>query len=149
MDGVMRARASSRSGIRPGLRGTMRGFTFLIEWGQNMALTDPGMIDIVVKNPVTCGYDLIVFDDGSVEDEIKRYNLVLEKLTTYLDFYASGQFLDKYPAAKGLPVRCCVVCTNPPNDAMAKVEGINDRKDPSVRLPVIVLTQAEYLQQKS
>ena len=110
-----------------------------------MALTDPGEVDLIVKNPVTGGYDLIVFDDGSVNEEVQRYNLVVDKLTTYLNFVASGQFLEAYPDAKGLPVRCCVVCTYLPNDAMSRLEGLNDRKDPAVRLPVVVLTQDEYL----
>jgi hypothetical protein len=110
-----------------------------------MALTDPGEVDLIVNNPRTGGYDLIVFDDGSVNEEVQRYNMVLDKLTTYLTFVSSGQFLDAYPDARGRLVRCCVVCVRPPNEAMSRLEGINDRKDPAVRLPVVVLTQNEYL----
>jgi hypothetical protein len=114
-----------------------------------MALTETDKIDIIVKNPHTGGFDLLVYDDGSITDEIRRYNLVVEKLQAYLTYVRSGQLLERYPDAKSLPVRCCVVCKRDPNEAMIRLEGVKDREDPEIRLPVVVVTEGEYLIKKS
>jgi len=113
-----------------------------------VALTDTDKIDIIIKNPHTGGFDLLVYDDGSIADEVRRYNLIVDKLQAYLTYVHSGQFLEQHPDAKNLPVRCCVVCKRDPNEAMIRLEGVKDREDPQVRLPVVVVTEDEYLNKK-
>ena len=113
-----------------------------------MALTDTNKIDIIMKNPHTGGFDLLVYDDGSVTDEVRRYNLVVDKLQAYLAYVHSGQLLEQYPDAKGLPVRCCVVCKRDANEAMIRLQGVKDPDDPQVKLPVVVVTEEEYLEKK-
>jgi hypothetical protein len=112
-------------------------------------LTDIGIIDIILKNPNTGGFDLVVYDDGSITDEVQRYNLTVDKLQICLTYVHSGQVFEEYPDAKNMPIRCCVVCKRHPNDAMTRLEGVKDREDPQIRLPVVVLTEDEYLNRKS
>ena len=91
-------------------------------------------------------FDLVAFDDGTEGDEIRRYNLVIEKLGTYLTYVRSGQFEESYPQAKGQDIRFVVVCFRAPNDAMKQLEAIKDPKDTNWRIPVVVLVKSEYLQ---
>jgi hypothetical protein len=110
-----------------------------------MGLENTKTVDAVVGNPTTGGIDLVLFDDGSVTDEVRRYDLVLSKLISYLEFFAGGQLAEQFPEHAGKAVRCCVVCKRRPNDAMLRIEGVKDRHDANKRLPVIVVAQEEYL----
>ena len=71
-----------------------------------MGLTDKDKIDFIVKRPGANAFDLIAYDDGTESDEIRRYNLVIEKLGTYLAYVTSGKFEAAYPQARGREVRC-------------------------------------------
>ena len=48
-----------------------------------MSLEDTTKIDIVMKPPNGRGLYLIVFDAGEISDELRRYQLIVEKLMTY------------------------------------------------------------------
>jgi hypothetical protein len=111
-----------------------------------MGLAEKDKIDLIVKRPGVDAFDLIAFDDGTEADEIHRYNLVIEKLCTYLSYVRSGQFEEGYPQAKAKAVRCVVICLRPPNDAMKQLEAIKDPEDTTWRLPVVVLEQSQYVQ---
>ena len=113
-----------------------------------MALTDTTVIDIIMKSPHFEGYDLLLYDDGTITDETQRFNLLLDKLQTYLSYVHSGAFQRDNPDSKGLPVRCCIVCKCPPNPAILRIQAIKDRNDPTVKLPVVVVTEAEYLRKE-
>ncbi len=110
-----------------------------------MAKVKLGTIDIIARNWETGGFDLIVVDEGSIRDEVRRYTWMIEKLHLCLEFVHGGQFFRQYPDAKDKPIRCVVICIREPNDAMIEVEGIKDRNDPQFRFPVVVMTKDEYL----
>jgi len=110
-----------------------------------MSLHDKETIDIILQNPQTGTVDLVVYDDGSIKDELQRYNLVIDKATAYLNYVASGQLIEQHPENGGKPVRCCVVCRRPPNEAMLRIHGVKDRQDPNIRLDVIVVKESDYL----
>jgi len=110
-----------------------------------MSLHDEQTIDIILQNPQTGTVDLILYDDGAITDELKRYNLVIDKATAYLSFVASGQLVEQHPDSAGKPVRCCVVCRRPPNEAMVRLEGVKDRNDANIHLDVIVVNESDYL----
>jgi hypothetical protein len=112
-----------------------------------MALHSKNSIDVILNNPKTGTVDLILYDDGAAKDELQRYNLVLEKGISYLEYVASGQLVNDNPEIGDKPVRCCVICKRKPNEVMLKLEAIKDRNDPSKRLDVVVLTETEYLGQ--
>ena len=44
-----------------------------------MSLKTTGGIEIVMKSPHVAGFDPLVVDGGDVEDEIERYNLLVER----------------------------------------------------------------------
>ena len=112
-----------------------------------MALHDKNSIDVILDNPKTGTVDLILYDDGSVKDELQRYNLVLEKGVSYLEYVVSGQMAKNNPELTNKPLRCCVICKHTPNEVMLKLQAFKDRNDSSKRLDVVVLTEAEYLGQ--
>ena len=112
-----------------------------------MSLHNKNSIDVIVDNPKTGTIDLILYDDGAVKDELLRYQLVLEKGISYLEYVASGQMAKDNPEHANKPLRCCVICKRKPNHVMLKLQAFKDRADPSKRLEVVVLAESEYLDQ--
>ncbi|MFW9880859.1 MAG: hypothetical protein ACFFG0_47970 [Candidatus Thorarchaeota archaeon] len=55
-----------------------------------MTLGKINTVDVIVKSPHIDGYDLLLVDGGEISDEIKRYNLMIDKLTSYANFVLSG-----------------------------------------------------------
>jgi hypothetical protein len=113
-----------------------------------MALSDASTVDLVVKHPTREAYDLVAVDDGTVTDELARYNLVVDKITAYLTYVVSGQFYRMYPEAVGKSVRCCIVCHREPNEAMLRLQGVKDRNDQNLRMEVWVGMERDYLPPK-
>ena len=114
-----------------------------------MSLAEKDKIDLIIKRPNVEAFDLIAFDDGSETDEIRRYNLMIEKLGTYLTYVRSGEFERSYPQAQGRDVRFVVSCFRPPNEAMQTIQALKDPSDVTWRFPVLVVEQSQYLRPKA
>ncbi len=110
-----------------------------------MSLKKCDRVDVVVHSRTTGGFDLIAFDRGDIPDQVERHNLMIEKLTVYARYVASGEFFEGTPEARGCALRFCVVCATEPNAAMLKIEGIKPRHGPGVTIPVVVCTEQEYM----
>lgn len=111
-----------------------------------MSLEDTTKIDIVMKPPNGRGLYLIVFDAGEISDELRRYQLIVEKLMTYVEFVASGQYREQSPDVAREDITACVVCRTPPNDVMKQIVSVVSRQQPEVRLPVTVETEQEFFE---
>lgn len=109
-----------------------------------MSLLDHNSVDIVVRSPHIEGFDLIALDVGDIEDEVKRYNALIAKLSAYSHYVSSGQFCKDHPDAEGSAVRFCVLYKSPPNEAMMRVDAIKPRDNPSLRFSVIFQAQEDY-----
>jgi hypothetical protein len=111
-----------------------------------MSLEDTTKIDIVMKSPTGHGLYLIVYDPGEIRDELRRYQLVVEKLMTCVEYVAGGQYREQSPDVAGEDITACVVCTTPPNEVMKQIVSVVSREQPEVRLPVIVETQQQFFE---
>lgn len=111
-----------------------------------MSLEDTTTIDIVVKPPSGQGLDLVLCDGGEVEDELRRYQLIVEKLISYVEFVATGQHLSNAPEVRTEDISIRVICKNPPNDAMKQIVSVVSRQHPNVRLPVVLEMEGEFRQ---
>jgi len=114
--------------------------------GWRMSLRDTELVDFIVENPHTEGFDLIALDSGDIEDPTQRYNCMIEKLKNYLCFVLDGQLYEQNPQAKEKPIRFCIISDIPPNEAMLKVEAIKPHDDPSACFPVAFYSQNEYFE---
>lgn len=111
-----------------------------------MGLKDTSTIDIAMKPPGGHGLYLVVFDSGDISDELRRYQLVAEKLMSYVEYVASGQYQEQAPDVAREDVTVCVVCKTSPNDVMKQIVSIVSRQQPEVRLPVIIETEQQFFQ---
>ena len=111
-----------------------------------MGLKDTDTIDIAMKPPGGHGLYLVIFDSGEISDQLRRYQLVTEKLMSYVEYVASGQYREWAPDVAREHVTVCVVCKTPPNDVMKQIVSIVSRQQPEVRLPVIVETEQQFFQ---
>ncbi|ABC30321.1 hypothetical protein HCH_03579 [Hahella chejuensis KCTC 2396] len=111
-----------------------------------MSLKNTDLIDVIAQSPHFDGYDIIAVDSGDIVDEIERYNLMIKKLSSYMEYIASGQVLENNPDMEGKNFRLCVLCKTEPNEAMLQVEALKTRTEPSFRFPVLVTTQQAYLE---
>ena len=111
-----------------------------------MSLQDTTTIDIAMKPPSGRGLDLVVFDSGEIADELRRYQLVLDKLMTYVEYVASGQYREQAADVAREDITIRVICKTPPNDVMKQIVSVVSRQQPEVRLPVVVETEQEFFQ---
>ena len=82
---------------------------------------------------------MVAYDGGEVPDTLEREEALQKKLATYLEFVASGQFLQTYPQYSDLGV-----CLNPPTEGMKKIHGIRDHDRHETFLTVTVTSDAEF-----
>ena len=113
-----------------------------------MGLKDTHIVDLVTR-PLpgdTCKLVLFVVDDGSVEDPVRRYKLLIAKLTAYVTYVAGDDFRTQYPGLTHADVLVRVLCVTPPNDAMTDVQGIGARNNPDARLRVVFADYNQFFQ---
>jgi hypothetical protein len=109
-----------------------------------MTLVKSDSIDIVFLAPDKKKVSLVAYDGGEVPDATDREEALQKKLRSYLEFVASGQFLQTYPQYSDIGVDIMVVCLNPPTESMKKIQGIRDHDRPETFLTVTVITDAEF-----
>jgi hypothetical protein len=114
-----------------------------------MPLQTADSIDIVCQ-PFpgdTCKLLLFITDDGSVSDELQRYQLLTAKLTTYIRYIVSQEFREKYPDIGPQDVIVRVICERPPNQAMTEIQSVAPRGeggDTTKRIRVQFFEQKEF-----
>jgi hypothetical protein len=74
-----------------------------------VTVENEAVVDIVSINKERTAVVLTVSDHLDWSDTIQHQTLLQAKLNRYLAFVESGELLERYPAAKGLPVRFHVV----------------------------------------
>ena len=111
-----------------------------------MSLEDTSTIDLVVNSPEGRGGELLIVDGGDTTDEIRRYQLLTDKLAVYVNYVASGQYAEQLPGVAPEDVTIRVVCTRPPNEPMKQIVSICTREETILKLPVILETELEFEQ---
>ena len=109
-----------------------------------MTLVKSDSIDIVFLAPDKKKMSLVAYDGGEVPDPVEREEALQKKLRSYLEFVASGQFLQTYPQHSDLGVDIMVVCLHPPTEGMKKIKGIRDHDRHETFLSVTVTSDAEF-----
>ena len=99
-----------------------------------------------MKPPNGYGLALIIFDSGEITDESRRYQLVLEKLMTCVDYVASGQYREQAPTVEQKDVKIHIVCRTRPNANMERIAYMASRQPPIVRVPVVIESEQEFRQ---
>jgi hypothetical protein len=112
-----------------------------------MALSNTDTVDLVTK-PLpgdACKVVLFVVDSEEPTDELQRYQLLIEKLTSYLNHAMSEQFLAEHPGVTPPDILIRVLCKAPPNQAMLNIQQIGAKGDPASRIPVVFEDYTEFL----
>ena len=99
-----------------------------------MSFRDVETIDIIVDTPDReNGVDLVIVESpGDNNDEAERYQLLLQKLQTYVDYVMGQEFAERFPQTQPSDIVIRVFYTTTPNEEMAELvevslddEGIN------------------------
>ena len=108
-----------------------------------MTLKDTDKVDIVAKTPGGAG-ELIIVDAGDAQDEEQRHYLLTQKLLSYANYVADGQYRAELPgvAADAMTIR--VICRTQPNQSMAQINSIATRQEPILRIPVVFEAESEF-----
>jgi hypothetical protein len=108
-----------------------------------MSLRDTEKIDVVGKGPGG-GYDLFIYDAGDVTDEAERYSLLTQKLQSYLEYVANGQYREQVPEASADAFTVRVICHSPPNDEMRQITRLRLTGETVTQLPVAFVLESEF-----
>ena len=81
--------------------------------------------------------DLIIIDAGSIQDEITRYQMLIDKLAAYVNFVVSEEFAQEYPQTSAAQILIRVLCATPPTEAMLKVSAVYPGDDKAQRIRVV------------
>jgi len=108
-----------------------------------MSLRDTQSVDVVAKG-IDGGHDLFMIDSGDVTDEQERHHLLTQKLISYAEYVASGQYMTQAPDASPESFTIRVICQSPPNDSMRQITGIATREEPVVRVPVVFELDSDF-----
>jgi hypothetical protein len=108
-----------------------------------MSLRDTESVDVVAKG-IDGGHDLFMIDSGDIPDEQERHHLLTQKLISYAEYVASGQYRTQAPEASPESFTVRVICQTPPNDSMRQITSIATRQDPVVRLPVVFELDSDF-----
>ena len=104
-----------------------------------MGIENIETVDMMTKSldGIANGLDLIIIDAGSIQDEITRYAMLIDKLAAYVNFVMSNEFADEYPHTHAAQVLIRVLCATPPTEAMLKVSAVYPGDDKSQRIHVV------------
>lgn len=88
-----------------------------------MALLHANVIDALSEDEETGVLVLSLLDEREWSDVAGHWDLLCSKLDRYLNFLASGEVLDHYPAFEGGPFRIEVVFRFEPPDEIVEALG--------------------------
>lgn len=91
-----------------------------------MAFRDTEAIDIVADSPEReNGVDLLIVETpGDNLNEEERYQLLIQKLNTYVNYVMSQDFAQNFPHTQASNVMIKVFYTSPPNDQMVQITEV-------------------------
>ena len=106
-----------------------------------MSLQNATTIDLITTSldGVEHGVELHILDivDPWVTvDEVKRFRLLINKLTSYLLYACSEEFKTAYPQTSADKVLIRVLWNRTPNEAMEQITALSPKGDPAYRIPV-------------
>ena len=113
-----------------------------------MGIENTETLDMMVGSldGIENGLDLIIIDAGSIQDEITRYRMLIDKLSAYVNFVVSDEFAQEYPHTTAAQVLIRVLCATPPNEAMLKVSAVYPSGDRVNRIRVVFEDVDEWKQ---
>jgi hypothetical protein len=112
-----------------------------------MALQSVDTIDIVANSleDIPNGLELYIVDSGGTKNEIERYTLLTDKLSTYVYYITSDDFKNKNPNTQTSNVVIRVLCQHPPNEAMLEITAVMPHGDSANRVQVVYENLEEFL----
>ncbi len=113
-----------------------------------MGIENTETIDMMTKSldGTPNGLDLMIIDAGSIQDEATRFNMLVDKLSAYVNFVLSAEFAQEYPKTAAKQVMIRVLCATPPNEAMLKVNAVYPSDDRTNRIRVVFEDVDEWKQ---
>ncbi len=84
-----------------------------------MTLEETDRIDITATKGNKM--ELVIIDAGLTTDPRERFDKLVDKLKTYVDYAASDEFKKKYPSIKAKNITIKVMCKNEPTGEMKGV----------------------------
>jgi hypothetical protein len=76
-------------------------------------------VDLVTHDPKTDEYALIMVETRPWSDSPERLKQLQDKVNNYLHFALDGQLADRYPGARGRPIRIQLDCPARPTGKTA------------------------------
>lgn len=112
-----------------------------------MGLEDTQIIDMMTGSleGVTDGLEMMIVDAGSVEDDDKRYEMLLDKLSAYTDWVMSEEFATEYPRTSASDVLIRVLCATPPSSTMLRITGVYPDDNRQQRIRVLFEDVDEFM----
>ncbi len=95
-----------------------------------MPLEDPTCIDAITRSD-DGRVGLVIFDAGNTADPVARFQRLLEKIGTYVEFVLSDGFQDEHPGVKPGEVGIKVLCADPPTEEMLRFNRLENPEDAS------------------
>ncbi len=93
-----------------------------------MPLENPNVIDMITK-PKNGKLELVVTDAGVTTEPRERFEKLLSKLKTYVNWVLSDDFKKDYAGVKPRNVTITVLCANEPTPQMKQLSAIMPKGD--------------------
>ncbi len=100
-----------------------------------MPLEKLDTIDMVLK-PKDDQIVLVITDAGVTTDPGERYDLLLKKLGSYVNYAFSADFAQTYPGITPDKVIIRVICATPPTEMMQQIFNVGKRSERPERITV-------------
>ena len=104
-----------------------------------VALSDTDKVDLVTK-PLPgndCKLVLYVVDEGGIADPLRRYQVLVQKLTAYVTYVGSDGFRRSNPGVGFPDVLVRVLHTTPPIEAMTDIQAVGAKGEAGQRCKVV------------
>ena len=95
-----------------------------------MALDDADTIDLILGPTRHAKAALVILDGRSHDDPAKRFDLLARKLRAYVAYLQGPQFVGPRAGMKPSDALVCVVCHDPPTEAMKQIQFVRPHADP-------------------
>src|SRR5262245_57891204 len=97
---------------------------------------DSTTVDIISKAMPGSPFKVLLWivDDGTVIDQVQRYELLIKKLKLYWIFVGTPQFRKDFPDTRSGDVQVRVVCKTPPTVAMSDIHAVGEKGEDDMRV---------------
>ncbi len=100
-----------------------------------MTLEEPNKLDIIGKTKDGKIF-LVITDAGITTNPDERFQRLIMKIQSYVNYVMSDSFKKEYPKIKPKDVIIRVICKNEPTDQMKQVENVGPKGDKENRISV-------------